>query len=590
VEPYLVVPVLAAMALSTLAGVSLLMGIELRANRIAALLLGLGAWWAGCELFWNVTDDPATALLLHRLAAPGFCFIGPLGMLLVLEAAETPLRPKRWLIAGSFGGCFVAMLLCFFSPFMLARMDPVPWGHALVPGPAFAVWTALTSYAIGQGVVWWMRDYHVSTLAFSRSHGPLIVQLVIPVAFLGLASDALLPILGIQLPRFGTVALTGFGAICVLGFSRYGYSGLHPRAFAVRALRTLPDGIVLTTLHGRIRVANDRFCELVGASADLLAGAQISEHLTRELIDPPREQRSVECELRRRDGSAIPVCVSTAPLDDVDGAVPGVVIAIQDLREVAALRGRLLISGRLAAVGQLAAGIAHEINNPLAFVRANLALLRREYERVASASQKRGDALASELDEWPDLLDESIEGVDRASTIVRDIRELSHAGGFEPELADLNHVLDQVLRVAKVQLEPGTVVETEYAGEVLVACDPQRLKQVFLNLVLNAGQAITGRGTIRVSTRNARDWVEVSVADDGCGMEAAVRERIFDPFFTTKPVGRGTGLGLSLAYEIVRSHDGEIWCASEPGAGSIFHVRIPRRRARAATGLAAKVA
>jgi len=582
VEPYLVVPLLTAMALSTLAGICLLMGLELRANRIAAVMLGLGAWWAGCELFWNLTDDAGTALLLHRLAAPGFCFIGPLGMLLVLEAAETPLHPKRWLLGGTLGGCFVAMLLCFVSPWMLARMEPVPWGHALVPGPVFTVWTALTGFAIGQAVAWWMRDYHVSTLSFSRTQGPLVAQLVIPVAFLGLASDAMLPVIGIQIPRFGTTALTAFGVICVLGFSRYGYSGLHPRAFAVRALHTLPDGIVLTTLHGRIRVANDRFSELVGAPPGTLVGVQISEHLDRQLIDPPREQRGIECELRRCDGSAIPVCVATAALDDVDGAAPGIVLAIQDLREVAALRSRLVISGRLAAVGQLAAGIAHEINNPLAFVRANLALLRREYDRVASEAQKRGDGLASELEEWPDLLDESIEGVDRAATIVRDIRELSHAGGIEPELADLNHVLDQVLRVAKVQLDPAVTVETDYVGEALVACDPQRLKQVFLNLVLNAGQAIAGRGTIRVTTRNERDWVDVTIADDGCGMKPAVRERIFDPFFTTKPVGRGTGLGLSLAYEIVRSHNGEIWCDSEPGVGSTFHVRIPRRRARAA--------
>jgi len=584
VEPYLVIPLLAAVALSTLAGACLLMGIEQRANRIAALMLGLGAWWAGCELFWNLAPDAETALLFHRLAAPGFCFIGPFGMVLVLEAAETPLRPKRLQVVGSFAICFVAMLLCFAGHTMLSRMEPVPWGFALVPGPAFAVWAAIQGLAIAQGVAWWMRDYHASSLSFSRAEGPQIAQLVIPVAFLGLASDAILPVLGIQIPRFGTLALASFGGICLLGFSRYGYSRLHPRAFAMRALHTLPDGIVLTTFHGRIRVANERFADLVGDAPDALLGGQIGAYLERRLIDPPREQRGVECELNRVDGTTIPVCVSTAPLDEVDGASPGVVLAIQDLREVAGLRSRLVISGRLAAVGQLAAGIAHEINNPLAFVRANLSLLRREVDRIASEALKRDATLAGELDEWPDLLDESIEGVDRASTIVRDIRELSHAGGIEPELADLNRVLDQVLRVAKVQLDAAVVVETDYGGEALVPCDPQRMKQVFLNLVLNAAQAITPPGRIRVTTRSHRDGVDVTVRDDGCGMEPALRERIFDPFFTTKPVGRGTGLGLSLAYEIVRSHGGEIWCESEPGAGSTFHVRIPRRRPASGAG------
>lgn len=576
-EPYLVVPMLAAMALSTLAGACLLMGLELRANRIAAIMLGLGAWWAGCELFWNIAPDAETALVLHRLAAPGFCFIGPLGMVLVLEAAETPLRPKRWLIGGTFGVCFIAMLCCFVGDSMLVRMERVPWGHALVPGPLFAAWTVVTCLAIGQAVVWWMRDYHFSTLALSRSQGPLLAQLVIPVSFLGLASDAFLPLFGIQIPRFGVVALASFGAICVLGFARYGYSRLHPRAFAMRALHTLPDGIVLTTLHGRIRVANERFAELVGSPPDALVGAQVGAYLERSLIDPPREQRGFECELRRADQTTIPVCVSTAPLDEMEGASPGLVLAIQDLREVAALRSRLVISGRLAAVGQLAAGIAHEINNPLAFVRANLSLLRREIDRVATEASKRDGSLARDLDEWPDLLDESIEGVDRASTIVRDIRELSHAGGIQTELADLNRVLDQVLRVAKVQLDPAVTVETDYAAEALVPCDPQRMKQVFLNLVLNAAQAITPPGRIVVRTRSLADGVDVSVQDDGCGIEPALRERIFDPFFTTKPVGRGTGLGLSLAYEIVRSHGGAIWCESEVGAGSTFYVRIPGR-------------
>jgi signal transduction histidine kinase len=568
------------MALSTLAGACLLMGLELRANRIAAAMLGAGAWWAACEVLWNAVPDPATALLLHRVAAPGFCFVGPLGLLFVLEVAEAPMHPRRWLIGGAFGACFAAMLLCFAGPHMLSRMQPVAWGHALVPGPVYPIWTAGSALAIGLSAVWWVRDYRASTITFTRRQGPLVAQLVIPVAALGLATDGLLPILGIQLPRLGTIALAGFGVIIVTGFSRYGYSRLHPQAFAMRALHTLPDGIALTTLHGRIRVANERFGDLVGGDARALVGGQIGAYLDRGMIDPPREQRDVECQLRRLDGTVIPVCVSTAPLDAMDGVTPGVVLVLQDLREVSALRSRLAVSGRLAAVGQLAAGIAHEINNPLAFVRSNLALLRREWERFEGEARKRDAALAGELDEWPELLDESIEGVDRASTIVRDIRGLSHAGGLEPELADLSQVLDQVLRVAKVQLDAGVRVETDYAAGALVSCDPQRLKQVFLNLVLNAGHAITPPGRIQVSTLATPEWVEARIADDGCGMAPAVRERIFDPFFTTKPVGRGTGLGLSLAWEIVRNHGGEIWCESEPGAGSTFHVRLPRHPGR----------
>ena len=580
---YPAVPLLAAMALSALGGICLAMGTDLRANRAAAAMLLLGAWWAGCEVLWNCATDPETALELHRLAAPGFCFIGPLGMLLVLEAAEMPLRPERRFLAATFAGCAIALALCVAGPWMLARMEPVPWGYALVPGPAFAAWTLLTAFVIGRAIVVWVRDYRASALSFSRTQGPVVAHLTIPVAALGVATDAVLPTLGIQVPRLASTALSLFGVVCVLGLSRYGYSRLHPRAFATRTLHTLPDGVALTTLHGRIRVANERLAEFVGCPAPDLVGRALGDFLDPQLIDPPREQRDVECELRPLQGPSIPVCVSTAPVGDEDGQSAGVVLAVQDLRQVAALRSRLVISGRLAAVGELAAGIAHEINNPLAFVRANLALLRREWERLASEAAKRDGSLLDELDEWPILLDESIEGVDRAATIVRDIREFSHAGGALPELADLNRILDQVLRVAQVQLDPALQVQTQWDDDAVVPCDPQRLKQVFLNLVLNAGQAIAGEGRIRLSTRSGPTHVEVCVEDDGCGMTPEVRERIFDPFFTTKPVGRGTGLGLSLAYEIVRSHGGEIWCESEPGRGSTFRVRLPKRPAESRT-------
>jgi two-component system NtrC family sensor kinase len=208
---------------------------------------------------------------------------------------------------------------------------------------------------------------------------------------------------------------------------------------------------------------------------------------------------------------------------------------------------------------------------------SNLGLLRREWEQFASEASKAEEGLPSRLEDWAEILDESIEGVDRAATIVRDIRDFSHAGGTEPELVAPNRVLDQVLRAARAQLDPGIRVETDYGDVGLVMCEPQRLKQVFLNLVVNAGHAIGGAGRIRVSLRGEGDYVHAVVEDDGCGMRPEVRERIFDPFFTTKPVGSGTGLGLSIAHEIVRSHRGQIWCESEPGGGSAFHVRLPRR-------------
>jgi signal transduction histidine kinase len=212
-------------------------------------------------------------------------------------------------------------------------------------------------------------------------------------------------------------------------------------------------------------------------------------------------------------------------------------------------------------------------------VRANLSLLRQHWESVGTELEKNGasDSCDELIAEGAEMIDESLEGVDRASAIVRDVKGLAHAGGGERSMADLNELLDGVLRMAAPQLRVTAVIEKNYGLLPLVACAPQELQQVFLNLVLNASQAISHSGTIRVRTevqgRNVMAWIE----DDGCGIEADVLDRIFDPFFTTKPVGEGTGLGLGIAHQIVRKHGGDITIDSRPGRGTVFGVRLPVR-------------
>jgi signal transduction histidine kinase len=260
-----------------------------------------------------------------------------------------------------------------------------------------------------------------------------------------------------------------------------------------------------------------------------------------------------------------------------------VVLVVRDLREVAALRQRLVISGRLAAVGELAAGIAHEINNPIAYVRSNLGVLHRHWQAVAGRLEKAappGGALVEEelrrlLAEGEELFEESLDGVDRVARIVRDVKSVSHVGAKERELADLNGLLERVLRVAAPQLRGRTRVETHLAELPPVSCAPQEIEQVFLNLVLNAHQAMASGGRLRIATAQERGEVAVYVEDEGPGIRPEHLPRIFDPFFTTKPQGEGTGLGLSISYQIVRQHGGEITVASEPPHGTTFCVRLP---------------
>ena len=244
--------------------------------------------------------------------------------------------------------------------------------------------------------------------------------------------------------------------------------------------------------------------------------------------------------------------------------------------ERAALEERFRQVQKLEAIAQLAAGLAHEINNPMAYVRTNLNLLRGEWDTLRKELEAGGDReRASRLAECDDLLAESTEGVNRTIGIVRDVRDFAHGANAPAEPVELEDVVDEAIRVAASQASPGVRFARQRAGLPPVPGSPGRLRQVFVNLVVNAIHAIGVAGTVRVTTERRGRHAVVRVEDDGPGIQPEVRARLFEPFFTTKPVGQGTGLGLYVSYEIVHAHGGEILVESEPGAGSRFEVRLP---------------
>lgn len=579
---YLALPLFAAIALTSFGCVVLTWGHSRRPNRLAAFLLFGAAWWSICQVLWNAAPDATTALWLNRLSAPGWVFVAPLAVHMVLELTEVPAPLMRRLLPALYAGAWTFLALAMATPLMIEDVERTTWGWGLVPGPLFGGYYVFTMVGVGCGLVSWIRGYRQSRSHIDRRRGPLLaLSMGVPITGASL-SEAVLPLLGHQPPRLGTACFAVLGATVLWSMHRFGYSLLAPEGFARRILRTLPDGVAFVSMNGHIRTANRQMAGLLGCSIDEAIGLPIDRHLSHPILEPPFEVDLVECELRPLDDRPVPVSISTAPLlDNMEDPI-GVVVIARDTREVTALRNRLVTSGRLAAVGQLAAGIAHEINNPLAFVRSNLSLLRREWEGIADQLHKLRDGeggplppLGEVLGDWEELLDESLEGVDRAVTIVRDVKEFSHAGSGEQEPADLNQLLDHALRVATPQLSAGVSVERRYEALPPVVCAPQRLRQLFLNLIVNAAQAIEGRGTVRVRTEHRGGDVIVTIQDDGCGIPHDVMERIFDPFFTTKPVGLGTGLGLSISYEIVRSHAGEIQAESEPGVGTSLRVRLP---------------
>jgi len=325
-----------------------------------------------------------------------------------------------------------------------------------------------------------------------------------------------------------------------------------------------------------------------------------------EVLDSHRPFRDFEFS-RPKQGAEAYFSISGEPMFDAAGAFIGyrgigseITAAKAAEAERLGLEEQLREAQKLASVGQLAAGVAHEINNPVGYVHSNFGTLERyvgelfgllaAYEaaeaelppasprRAELARLKQGLDLDYLREDIPALMRESREGISRVRKIVADLKDFSRADGpLQWEPADLHRGIDSTLNIVANEIRYRADVVKRYGELPEVECMPSQLNQVFMNLLVNAAQAIEGpRGTITITTARADGGrVRIDVADTGAGIAAEHLGRIFDPFFTTKPVGKGTGLGLSLSYGIVQKHRGCIEVASEPGKGTTFSVLLP---------------
>jgi PAS domain S-box-containing protein len=387
-----------------------------------------------------------------------------------------------------------------------------------------------------------------------------------------------------------------------------------------------PIGVVYT-INNQVQRANRRMSEILGPGhADPSAAADAPFYMhpedqrqLRRLAAPlfaRNEPLHEELWLRDHAGRPLWVQVNACPVEysdhttgawwmlqdrtDVRTAQEALHQRFEELqttnRKLEQAQNQLLQQDKMASIGQLAAGVAHEINNPVGFVSSNLHTLRQYVASLlalvdvqARAGTAPHDpavqaelaqvAQAVELDylkeDLPQLLDESAEGLARVKKIVQDLKDFSRVDHSDWQQADLNAGLESTLNVVRNEIKYKCEVVKRLAPLPLVTCLAGQLNQVFLNLIVNASQAIKAHGTITLSSGAQDDWAWVQVDDDGCGMPEDVRRRIFEPFFTTKDVGKGTGLGLSLSFSIVQRHGGRIAVRSTPGQGSAFRVWVP---------------
>ena len=243
-------------------------------------------------------------------------------------------------------------------------------------------------------------------------------------------------------------------------------------------------------------------------------------------------------------------------------------------RELRDTQAQLMQSEKMRSLGQLVAGVAHELNNPIGFVHANLQLLAGFIERLVQAQLDHGD-VEKPRDAIKKLLLRSREGTERVKKIVQDLRTFSRMDQAELADADLNEELRRTLGLMEPRFKDGIRIEADLGELPSVRCYPAQLNQVFMNLVMNACDALDSGGTVSVRTRTTPGGVELDFADDGPGIPPHLRERIFEPFFTTKPVGQGTGLGLSISHGIVERHGGRLTVDCPPDGGTVFRVELP---------------
>ena len=305
--------------------------------------------------------------------------------------------------------------------------------------------------------------------------------------------------------------------------------------------------------------------------------------------------------------------VVLSPVQDGSRQAPAVIGLFEDVTDALTAERELRQAQKLEAIGQLAAGIAHEINTPIQYVGDNVRFLGdactdltavleqaealRRAAQVGEPVAEPARALAAvqaEVDlpyllaEIPGTIEQTLEGVERVATIVRAMREFSHPGTDDKTLVDINRALESTITVSRNEWKYVAEVETRLADDLpLLSCLPGELNQVFLNILVNAAHAIadqtdggsSGTGVITVSTRADERWLEVRIADTGGGIPAHIQERIFDPFFTTKGVGRGTGQGLAIARSVVvDKHRGRLRFQTDPGRGTTFVIELPLHR------------
>ncbi|HON60120.1 MAG TPA: ATP-binding protein [Smithella sp.] len=414
-------------------------------------------------------------------------------------------------------------------------------------------------------------------------------------------------------------------------------------------LKDIKDAYFEVDVLGNFTVVNTAMCDALGYGPAELIGekywtlmdkevAKLLKEAVEDLHQKDQPVHLLDMVARKKDGARIVYEAMVSVIRDVDGVVIGfrgvgrdvtrrremeaelkrnqeellkknreidesrekLEAALAELKktyeELKASQMKILQQEKMASIGQLAAGVAHEINNPMSFVASNLSTLEKyikrldDFIRTLSAAvesvkdpgvmqtvmEKRGQLKVDHvLEDAKLLIKESLDGADRVKKIVQELKSFSRMDDEDYKIADINECIDSAITIVWNELKYKTTLKKEYGDLPKTKCYPRQINQVFVNLLINAVNSIADKGVITIRTWHEDGFIWMQVSDTGVGIPRQNLSRIFEPFFTTKEASKGTGLGLSITYDIVQRHKGEITVQSEVGAGSTFTVKIP---------------
>jgi PAS domain S-box-containing protein len=550
------------------------------------LLLMILAWMIGMVI--HLKGDPALAPISDLLLLLPACFMAPSFCLMMLEYARIDLferrRGARLVVLAPFFVFLLGFATNHWHGLMAEPSESMMQFQARGAGPlywAFQIWSNAAA-AVGFAVC--ARLSFTAPTRKERARATLLwLAALVPLAVHSLFTFRVLPLSFPLTPS----ALGVTSLLVVLAIRRYRLFEVQPVARR-DVIEASGDAVIVADVEELVVDLNPAAAALLGAPREALCGEPLASVLARlgrvepahvfdQLLEAVRSgapSRSHEIEMR--DGSILEA--NTGIPHDTRGKRAGSFVVLRDRSRERRAQRLLHQSQKLESVGILAAGVAHEVNNPLAFVRANLAHLQHIANVVEDLRELLPKETAEELNGMTEVVDESITGLERIRDIVQGLLRFSRPPSGRIQVRDLNAVVAEAARFASLDRGARVRLELQLGRDLpAVLASPDQLVQVLLNLFLNAQHALVDRAGARivVSTAVADGGVEIRVADNGPGVPEPIRDKIFDPFFTTSAPNHGTGLGLSIAFDIVREHGGSLELTNPADGGACFVVRLP---------------